>query len=292
MVLSYYVVGLLVLLLVGLVIASLRTVNQYQRGLIERFGKYNRYAKIGLNFVIPFIERVRIVNITEMMVDAGSQEIITKDKLNARVDAQVYFKVKDDEESVKNSQYKVYDYYVQIVQLARTTLRNIIGTMTLNEANSDRNNINKALLDTLSIETKNWGIDIVRTELKEINPPEDVQETMNKVVKAENEKQAAVDFATAEETKADGIKRARIKEAEGLKQSEILKAEGQAKAFDMINKSFIDNAQILKKLEVTQASLENNAKIILTDKGINPNIILGEIPISQPTQSPIKKGGK
>jgi regulator of protease activity HflC (stomatin/prohibitin superfamily) len=151
------------------------------------------------------------VNTTEQMVDAQPQEIITNDNLNARVDAQVYFKVKDDEASVKSSQYSVNNYQRQIVSLARTTLRNIIGTLTLKSANSESDNINGALLRTLSKETMSWGMSIVRTELKEIDPPQDVQETMNKVVKAENEKVAALDFANAVERQADGEKRAEIK---------------------------------------------------------------------------------
>lgn len=268
--------------LVGSIILSgVRIIRPTQRGLIETLGKYSRFAQPGFHWIIPFIQRMYVINITETMVDAEPQEIITRDKLNATVDAQVYFKVKDDENSVKASQYYVFNYKEQIVNLARTTLRNIIGTMTLNEANSERDTINKELMNTLTKETMNWGIDVVRTELKEINPPKEVQETMNKVVIAENEKQSAVDFASASETKADGERRASIKIAEGEKQATILRAEGQSKAFDLINKSFIGNAQLLKKLEVTQSSLENNSKILLTDKGITPNIILGEIPIKQ-----------
>ena len=172
---------------------SIRTVRPTSRGLIERFGKYSRFANPGIIFLIPFIERLVRVNITENMIDAGLQEIITSDSLNAQVDAQVYFKVRSDEESVKASQYNVFNYMVQIVALARTTLRNIIGTMTLKDANSERGKINSALYNNLASETKNWGLEIVRTELKEINPPTDVQETMNKVVKASNEKIAAID---------------------------------------------------------------------------------------------------
>jgi regulator of protease activity HflC (stomatin/prohibitin superfamily) len=108
---------------------------------------------------------------------------------------------------VKASQDNVNDHRVQIVALARTTLQNIIGTMDLKIANSERGKINEALPATLTKETARWGIDIVRTELKEIDPPKDVQETMNKVVKAENEKIAAIDYATATETQADGKKR-------------------------------------------------------------------------------------
>ncbi len=203
---------------------GIRIVRPTHRGLIERLGRYRRFARWGFNWIIPLVDRMIQVNITEQMVDAQPQEIITNDNLNARVDAQVYFKVKEDEASVKSSQYNVNDYQFQIVNLARTTLRNIIGTLTLKSANSERDRINTALLTTLSKETQNWGMEIVRTELKEIDPPKDVQETMNKVVKAENEKVAALDFANAVERQADGVKRAEIKKAEGIKQAKILAA--------------------------------------------------------------------
>src|SRR3989338_8906710 len=124
-------------------LAGIRVVRPIQRGLIERLGKYKRFAQPGFSWIIPVIDRMIIVNITKRMVNAQPQEIITKDKLNARVDAQVYFKVKDNEQSVKDSQYNVFDYESQIVNLARTTLRNIIGTLSLNEANSGRDKINK-----------------------------------------------------------------------------------------------------------------------------------------------------
>jgi len=259
--------------------AGIRIVRPTQKGLIERLGKYNRFANPGFHWIIPIIERMLKVNITEKLVDVEKQEIITKDKLNAVVDAQVYFKVKQEEESVKNSQYNVYDVENQIVNLARTTLRNIIGTMNLTDANSKRDAINSELMVTLIKETKNWGIAVVRTELKEINPPKDVQEVMNSVVIAENQKIAALDFATATETKADGSRRAAIKEAEGKRQAAILEAEGKAKAFELINKSFVGNAQLLKQYEMTQASLESNSKIIITKEGINPQIIIGALPV-------------
>ena len=181
-------------------ISGIRIIRPTSRGLIERLGKYNRFANLGFNWIIPLVENVYIVNITEQLVNAETQEIITNDNLNAKVDAQVYFKVRPDEDSVKNCQYNVGNYQYQIVNLARTTLRNIIGTMTLKSANSERGRINTDLHQILERETANWGLEIVRTELKEIDPPKDVQETMNKVVKAENEKIAAIDFATATET--------------------------------------------------------------------------------------------
>jgi len=253
--------------LVVLFFAGIRIVRPTHRGLIERLGKYNKLAGPGFHWIIPVIDRLFLVNVTEQMVDAEPQEIITNDNLNASVDAQVYFKVKSDEESVKGSIYSVNDYKYQIVNLARTTLRNIIGTLTLKSANSERGKINAELYKTLHTETQSWGIEIVRTELKQIDPPRDVQETMNKVVKAENEKIAAIDSATAAETVADGVKRAKIKEAEGFKQSKILHAEGEAEASRLVNeaadKYFIGNAQLLRKLEALETSLGNNAKIVV-----------------------------
>ncbi len=258
---------LIILILILIFLWGIKIIRPTQRGLIERLGKYSSFANPGFHWIIPIIDRMFIVNVTEQMVDAEPQEIITNDNLNARVDAQVYFKVKSDEESVKGSIYNVNNYKWQIVNLARTTLRNIIGTLTLKSANSERGKINAELYRTLHEETSNWGIQIVRTELKEIDPPKDVQETMNKVVKAENEKIAAIDSATAAETVADGVKRAKIKEAEGYKQSKILHAEGEAEAIKLVNEAadqyFTGNAQLLRKLEALETSLQNNTKIVL-----------------------------
>jgi regulator of protease activity HflC (stomatin/prohibitin superfamily) len=257
----------LIAIVVLLFFAGIRIVRPTHRGLIERLGKYHNFANPGFHLIIPIVDKLYQVNVTEQMVNAEPQEIITNDNLNASVDAQVYFRVKSDEESVKGSIYNVNNYRLQIVNLARTTLRNIIGTLTLKSANSERGKINSELYRTLHNETQTWGIEIVRTELKEIDPPHDVQDTMNKVVKAENEKIAAIDSATAAETVADGVKRAKIKEAEGFKQSKILHAEGEAEAIRLVNeaadKYFVGNAQLLRKLEALEASLGNNAKIVV-----------------------------
>ena len=282
------VVFVIVALVVLIFLLGIRIVRPTHRGLIERLGKYKQFAAPGFHWIIPLIDRMIQVNITEQMVDAQPQEIITNDNLNARVDAQVYFKVKDDEENVKSSQYNVNNYQFQIVNLARTTLRNIIGTLTLKSANSERDKINTALLTTLSKETRNWGMEIVRTELKEIDPPKDVQETMNKVVKAENEKVAALDFANATERQADGIKRAEIKKAEGIKQAKILSAEGEAEAIKLVNEAantyFIGNAQLLRKLETLEKSLMNNAKIVIPSGSELVNVIgemAGVLPLTK-----------
>jgi len=279
----YVIIAIVVVILF---FSGIKIVRPTQRALIERLGKYYHFANPGFHWIIPVIDMMYKINVTEQMVDAEPQEIITNDNLNASVDAQVYFRVKSDEESVKGSTYNVQNFKYQIVNLARTTLRNIIGTMTLKSANSERGKINAELYNTLHTETKGWGIEIVRTELKQIDPPKDVQETMNKVVKAENEKIAAIDSATAAETVADGIKRAKIKEAEGWRQSKILQAEGEAEAIKLVNeaadKYFIGNAQLLKRLQTLETSLKDNAKIIVPEGSDLVNIVgemAGIVPI-------------
>ncbi len=291
MVVLYPIIAVVVAFMLVLVVLGIRVVRPTHRGLVERLGKYNRYAGPGFHLIIPLVERMFTVDIREMLVEAQPQMIITNDNLNARVDAQVYLKVKADEENVKASQYNVTNYENQIVNLARTTLRNIIGTLTLKSANSERGKINDELRGTLKAETASWGIEILRTELKEIDPPEDVQETMNKVVKAENEKVAAIDFATAVETQADGQRRAEIKKAEGTKQAKILAAEGEAQAIKLVNEAaneyFVGNAQMLRKLEAVERALSQNAKVVVPGNAELVNVIgdlSGVMPL--PTRPP------
>jgi regulator of protease activity HflC (stomatin/prohibitin superfamily) len=296
---SWIVIVAIVVVLIVIVALGIRIVRPTHRGLVERFGKYNRYASPGFHLIIPVVERMFQVDIRETLVEAAPQTIITNDNLNAKVDAQVYLKVKAFEESVKASQYNVANYSFQIVNLARTTLRNIIGTLTLKSANSERGKINEELRSTLKQETASWGIEILRTELKEIDPPADVQETMNKVVKAENEKIAAIDFATAVETQADGQRRAEIKKAEGIRQAKILAAEGEAQAIKLVNEAanqyFIGNAQMLRKLEAVERALYQNAKVVVPSNAELVNVIgdlAGIVPVApkaKPTTTPVRK---
>ncbi len=282
---------LLGIIIIGIILSGIRIIRPTHRAAIETLGKYTRFQKSGITFIIPFVQKLYSVNITEQLVDVMRQEVITKDNLNCTVDAQVYFKVGNTEPELKNALYQVNNYNVQVVQLARTTLRNVIGDNVFKDVNSQRGKLNQEVFDTMEGETKDWGINIVRVELKEIEPPDDVQETMNMVIKAENDKQSAIDFANARETKADGERRASIKEAEGVRQALILESEGKAQAIERVAKArateiqlvnesaekyFVGNAKDLKKLEVTQASLEENSKIVLTDKGITPTLVLNE----------------
>jgi len=262
---------------VAVIVSGIRIVRPVEKMLVERWGKFKKLEDSGFKYVIPIADKSIMVNITENMVDIRPQTVITKDKLNAVVDAVVYYKIND----IKKAIYQVDHYEEQLISLSRTTLRSVIGTMTLAQANEERAEINNKVEKVLDKETETYGVEVLRVELQKIEPPQDVQNAMNEVVKAEQKKIAALDTANALETEADGMRRAEIKKAEGNKQASILKAEGQAKAFDLIEKSFKGRSQKLEQLRVTQASLENNTKILVTEKGIKPSIILGDIPIKK-----------
>jgi len=260
---------------------GIRIVRPTHRMLIETLGKYSRTATAGFNWVIPVIQSTSYVNITEQMVDVPPQTIQTSDKLNMTVDAVVYYKVGD----VKAAEYNVDGHKHQLTSLARTTLRAVMGKMSLTQCIQERNEINSAVEKILDKETDAYGVKVLRVEVQRIEPPGDVQEAMNEVVKAEQAKIAAKDTATALETEADGQKRASIKKAEGISDGKRIVADGEAYRIKTVNESaekyFKGNAQKLKNLEVTQASLENNSKIILTEKGINPQLIIGELPLKK-----------
>ncbi len=258
---------ILVILLGSGIIAFLlgiRTVKPNEKAAILYLGDYKRFAKKGFNWIIPGLNTMDKIGTAQNMINIQKQEIITKDNLNANAALVVFYKVNEDEESVKKALYKIQDIDTQIVTLAQTTARNVIGKMNFTEVNSERNELNKQIFEIIKKEAgEKYGIDIVKVELKEIDPPALVQEAMNKVIIAENTKIAATNFATSVETQADGERRASIKKAEGLKQAAILEAEGKAKAFEMINKSFVGNAQILRKLDVVENSLIKNTKVII-----------------------------
>ncbi len=268
-------------ILIIFIFSGFKVIRPTERALVETLGKYTKFALAGLHWVFPLIQKIYKVNITEIMADIEPQEIITKNRMNAKVDLVIYYKVRPDEESIKKSLYNVNDYHSEIVMLAKTTARNVIGELIFEDVNSKRNELNKKLQQTLDHESNAWGVEVVRVELKEILPPADVQETMNNVIKGENKKTAALDFASAKEIEADGERRSHIQVAEGKKRAAILEAEGKAHAFELINKSFVGNAQLLKQLDVTQNSLSKNSKIILTENGISPQLIIGNIPVNE-----------
>ncbi|MFT7616347.1 MAG: regulator of protease activity HflC (stomatin/prohibitin superfamily) [Candidatus Woesearchaeota archaeon] len=283
----------IIIVVILLFFFGFRIVRPIERGVIERFGKNVRIATPGLSWIVPFIEKMIRVNITERMVDVEPQTVITKDKLNAIVDAVVYFQIKD----IQASLYNVDNIQDQLTSLARTTLRSVIGKMSLTEANENRDEINMKVEGILDKETKSYGVEVLRVEIQKIEPPQDVQEAMNKVVKAEQEKIASNDLATAKEIEADGARRAEIKKAEGIKRGLILNAEGEAESMikvanakakeialvnDALNKHFKAQAQVYKKLEVTQESLRNGTKYVIDPKSNITNVMTemsGVVPI-------------
>ena len=264
---------LIVVLVIGFFAAGIRIVRPVEEGIVEFLGKYSRTASAGFNWIIPGFHKMYRVNITERRVDIDPQSIITKDKLNAEVDGVVYYKVADPQKAI----YQVNNFELSVPSLAKTTLRAVIGKMTLTEANENRDLINQEVEKILDREVNKWGITVVRVELQRIEPPPDVQTAMNMVVKAENEKIAALDLATAIETKADGERRAEIKKAEGIAQAIKLKAAADGEAIKIVNeaadKYFVGNAQLLKKLETVSEALRDNAKIIVPSDSDLVNVI-------------------
>ncbi len=205
--------AVIVLMLVGILVfilalTGLKIVSPYQKGVIQRLGRYKRTANPGLTLIIPFLDRIIKVDMREQVVDVPPQEVITKDNVVVTVDAIVYYEATDPVKLV----YNVANFYMAATKLAQTNLRNVIGEMELDEALTSRETINAKLREVLDDATDKWGVRIVRVEIKRIDPPEDVTQAMHRQMKAEREK------------------RAQILEAEGERQSRILEAEGQAEA--------------------------------------------------------------
>ncbi|MGD6850843.1 MAG: SPFH domain-containing protein [Candidatus Bathyarchaeia archaeon] len=294
--------------LVYLFISTIRIVRPTEKGLIERLGKYHRFVEGGVTFLFPIIDRIIRVNITERMTPVQRQDVITRDKVFMGVDAVVFYKVKTDEVSVKASQYFVNNYESQIDTLARTVLRDIIGGMDMTVANTSRPIINAKLKEALDEQTKDWGIEIVRAEIKDLEPPRGLMSSMESVLKADNERQAAEKTAIAQATLASGEKNAAIQRAEGMKQAAILQAEGQktatiaiaegdAEATKLRNEAlttyFKESAITFKQLDTITTALQNNTKIIVPE-GKAISLILNEqenlskasvIPVPPPPQA-------
>jgi regulator of protease activity HflC (stomatin/prohibitin superfamily) len=278
------------LVIVYAILSSLRIVRPTEKGLVERLGKYRRFVEGGVTFLFPFIDRIYRVNVTERMTPVQRQDVITKDKVFMGVDAVVFYRIKPDEISVKASQYAVASFAAQIDTLARTVLRDIIGGMDMSVANTSRPVINASLKTALDEQTEKWGIEIVRAEIKDLEPPRELIISMESVLKADNDRQAAEKTAIAQATLASGQKNAAIQVAEGQKQAAILQAEGQktatvaiaegdAQATKLRNEAlttyFKDSAIVFKQLDTIAASLQNNTKIIVPE-GKAISLILNE----------------
>ena len=198
---------------------GLKIVKQHEQGIIERFGKFKTLLDPGLHLIVPFIDRIRRVDMREIVVDVPPQELITKDNVVVTVDAVVYYQAVDPQRLV----YNVQNFVLAATKLAQTNLRNVVGDLQLDEALTSRDIINTQLRHILDEATDVWGTRVVRVEIQRIDPPVDVTEAMHRQMKAERVRRAVV-------TEAEGDKRSEILSAEGTKQSRILEAEGQAAA--------------------------------------------------------------
>ena len=218
--------ALLVVLLIFIFLTALigiKTVRPYQLACVEWLGRYQRTVHPGLNFIIPFLERLIKVDMREQVVDVPPQEVITKDNATVTVDAVIYYEITDPVKVL----YNVAQFRLATIKLAQTNLRNVIGDMSLDESLTSREKINARLRDVLDEATDKWGARVTRVELQRIEPPSDVTEAMHRQMKAERERRAVV-------LEAEGFKTAAILRADGEKQSKILQAEGQAAAIQKV----------------------------------------------------------
>ncbi len=260
-------------------------VKQYERGIVEFFGKYRKFIGPGLHFQLPFIEVTRLRDVREHTMDIMPQEVITKDNVEIKVDGIIWVRPGYDEEEIKRTFYNIDCWPVAVMQLAQTNLRQEFGHLTLDESLVAREKINHNLQVSLDRTTDEWGLKVTKVEIKLIDPPADIKKAMHKQKTAEQERRAMKLLATGRHEAAEQDKMAAIQIAEGKREAEIKVAEGKARAIELVNnaaeKFFIGNAKDLKKLEVTEESLKNNAKVILTKEGINPSLILGDLPVSE-----------
>ncbi|WP_407392490.1 SPFH domain-containing protein [Methanobrevibacter sp.] len=210
-----YILILIVLIFIG--IKSVKILRPYEKGVVERLGKYNRTVESGVAILIPFIERIVKVDLREQVVDVPPQEVITKDNTVVVVDCVIFYEVVD----AFNATYNVVNFYQAITKLAQTNLRNIIGDLELDETLTSREMINAELREVLDVATDKWGSKVVRVEIQKIEPPQDIVEAMSKQMKAERYKRASI-------LEAEGYKQSEIKKSEGDKQAAILEAEGSA----------------------------------------------------------------
>jgi regulator of protease activity HflC (stomatin/prohibitin superfamily) len=229
------VLGVIALVVLFTIAQGVRIVPQARAGVVERLGRYSRTLNAGLTLIVPYVDRVKpLIDLREQVVSFPPQPVITEDNLVISIDTVIYFQVTDP----KAATYEIADYIGAIEQLTVTTLRNVIGGMTLEDTLTSRDKVSGALRIVLDEATGRWGIRVNRVELKAVDPPASIQEAMEKQMRAERDRRAAI--LTAEGVKqsqiltAEGEKQSAILRAEGLREAQILEAEGEAKAIETV----------------------------------------------------------
>ncbi|HEV8687271.1 MAG TPA: SPFH domain-containing protein [Gaiellaceae bacterium] len=217
---SLIVLGVVAVLVLITLAMAVRIVPQARAGIVERLGRYHKTLDAGLALVIPYIDRVKpLIDLREQVVSFDPQPVITEDNLVVSIDTVIYFQVTD----AKAATYEIFDYIQAIEQLTVTTLRNVIGGMTLEQTLTSRDDVNQQLRGVLDEATGKWGIRVNRVELKSVEPPATIREAMEKQMRAERDRRAAI-------LTAEGVKQSQVLTAEGEKQASILRAEGQRQA--------------------------------------------------------------
>lgn len=229
------IIAIVVIIVATTVLKAVRIVPQARAGIVERLGRYLRTLDPGLNLVIPYVDRVKpLLDLREQVVSFAPQPVITEDNLVVNIDTVLYFQITDP----RAASYEIANYIQGIEQLTVTTLRNVIGSMDLEETLTSRDSINSQLRGVLDEATGKWGIRVNRVEIKAIEPPKSIQQAMEKQMRAERDKRAAILNAEGERQSriltAEGEKQSAILRAEGNKQSAILNAEGESKAIDTV----------------------------------------------------------
>jgi regulator of protease activity HflC (stomatin/prohibitin superfamily) len=275
----------IVAVIVAIVVASgIKKVNQYEKGLIERWNAYERTADPGLRFIIPVVQRMYRVNMREQVIDVPPQEIITEDNVVVTIDAVIYYQVIDPKRAI----YEIEDFELAIVKLAQTTLRNIVGEMSLDVCLTSREKINVELRSVLDQATDKWGTKVNRIELQRIDPPADIQLAMHKQKTAEQERRQIRLLATGRKEAADQERLGAILKAQGEKQATILKAEGDARQIEVVaiaqaeavklvsesaNQYFKENAQLNKRLDVIRDTFSQQTKIVIPSSADVLNVL-------------------
>ncbi|MDD2585660.1 MAG: SPFH/Band 7/PHB domain protein [Syntrophomonadaceae bacterium] len=250
---------ILVLFVIIIAFSSIKIIRQATVGIVERLGKYHRTAEQGINVIIPFIDKFRaIIDMREQVIDFPPQPVITKDNVTMMIDTVVYYQVTD----AFRYTYEIANAILAIENLTATTLRNIVGDLELDETLTSRDLVNTKLRAILDEATDKWGIKVNRVELKNILPPQDIQNAMEKQMRAEREKREAILIAEGQKTaaileaegrkqsailNAEAVKEAEVREAEGSRQAQILKAEGEAQAILSVQKAFADSLVMIKE---------------------------------------------
>lgn len=227
------VIGVIALIGIIVLVSAVKIVRPYQRGLVERLGKYKTTEEPGLRIIIPFIETMQLIDMREQVVDVPPQEVITADNVVVSVDAVVYYEATDPQRLV----YNVADFFTAITKLAQTNLRNLIGDMELDKALTSRDTINTQLREVLDDATDKWGVRVVRVEIQRIDPPPDIVSAMHAQMRAERDRRATVTeakgYQEAAIARADGEQQAAVLSAQGRKEAAVLDAQGEAEAIQL-----------------------------------------------------------